>query len=198
MLVFAKEQLVILAVPKTGTTALSAALAPRAAMVLRGPASMKHAPLRRYHRFLLPFVNQSLGQTPEIMAIIREPVDWLGSWYRYRSRRALIGHENSTAGISFDDFVLEYCKGKPAPFATLGSQSKFVRLGDGQIGVDHLFQYESQDRIIDFLEHRFGVDIDLPRKNTSPKMDLVLSPDVAARLHDKRRAEFEIWEQARS
>jgi hypothetical protein len=198
MLVFAKEHLIILAVPKTGTTALSAALAPRAAMVLRSPPKMKHTPLRRYHRFLRPFVEQSLDQTPQIMAIVREPVDWLGSWYRYRSRDALQGHENSTIGISFDDFVTEYCKGKPAPFAVLGSQSKFVRLNDGLIGVDHLFRYEAQDKIRMFLEDRLGATIDLPRKNVSPQMELTLSPNVLARLHAKRPEEFETWERAQA
>ena len=37
MLVFWKENLVFLAVPKTGTTAIEGALAPRASMVLRDP-----------------------------------------------------------------------------------------------------------------------------------------------------------------
>ncbi len=198
MLVFSKEQLVLLAVPKTGTTAISAALAPRASIVMRSPPAVKHTPMRRYHRFLRPFVEQSLGRAPEIMAIIRDPIDWLGSWYRYRSRDALRGHENSTIGVSFDDFVLEYCKGKPAPFATVGSQAKFIRLNDGQIGVDHLFRYEAQDKIRLFLEDRLGEVIDLPRKNVSPRMELVLSQEVSARLHAKRPEEFETWEQARS
>jgi hypothetical protein len=197
MLVFAKEKLVILAVPKTGTTAISAALGPRASMVLRSPSTMKHAPLRRYQRFLRPFVDQSLGHTPEIMAVVREPIDWLGSWYRYRSREALIGHENSTADISFDAFVLEYCKGKPAPFAAVGSQSKFVRLNNDQIGVDHLFQYENQTQIRAFLERKFGTAIDLPNKNVSPEMQLTLSPDVVAHLRHKRADEFNIWAQAK-
>ncbi|MDO6590714.1 gamma-glutamyl kinase [Loktanella sp. D2R18] len=196
MLVFAKEKLVILAVPKTGSTALSAALAPRASIVMRSPPAVKHTPMRRYHRFLRLFVEQSLGSTPEIMAIVRNPIDWLGSWYRYRSRDALRGHENSTLSVSFDDFVLEYCKGKPAPFAALGSQAKFVRLNDGQIGVDHLFRYEAQDKIGKFLKDRFGGAIDLPRKNVSPRMELALSQEVSARLHAKRPEEFETWEQA--
>ncbi|SFR38184.1 hypothetical protein SAMN04488005_1200 [Yoonia tamlensis] len=198
MLVFAKENLVILAVPKTGTTAISAALAPRAAMVLRGPSSMKHAHMRRYHRFLRPFVENSIGHAPEIMAIVREPVDWLGSWYRYRSRAALHGHENSTANISFDAFVLEYCKGKPAPFATVGSQSKFVRRNDGEIGVDHLFRYEAQDEIAAFLEKRLNTRLDLAQKNVSPRMALTLSADVAARLREKHKDEFDIWQRAQS
>ena len=43
MLVFWKENLVFLAVPKTGTTAIEGALSPYAAMVLRDPPQIKHA-----------------------------------------------------------------------------------------------------------------------------------------------------------
>lgn len=45
MLVFWKENLVFLAVPKTGTTAIEGALALHAAMVLCEPPQIKHAPL---------------------------------------------------------------------------------------------------------------------------------------------------------
>ncbi|WP_106744370.1 sulfotransferase family 2 domain-containing protein [Yoonia maritima] len=198
MLVFAKEQLVVLAVPKTGTSALSAALAPRASMVLRNPPSIKHVNMRRYQRFLRPLINQSQGNNPEVMAIIRHPIDWLGSWYRYRTRDALLGHENSTANISFDDFVLEYCKGKPAEFAKIGSQNKFVRLNDDNLGVDHLFRYEALNKAVQFLERRLDVEINLPIRNVSPVLDLQLSPDIKQRLHEKRGEEFAIWEQAQS
>ena len=50
MLVFWKERLVFLAVPKTGTTALEGALAPKAALVFRDPPILKHTPLYRYRR----------------------------------------------------------------------------------------------------------------------------------------------------
>ncbi|MFN3661942.1 gamma-glutamyl kinase [Yoonia sp.] len=194
MLVFWKENLVLLAVPKTGSTALEGALAPRASMVLRDPPQLKHAPCYRYKRFLRPFFVQAGGQTPEVMAIVRHPVDWLGSWYRYRNRDDLIGHENSTRGVSFDDFVLEYCKGSPAPFAQVGSQDKFLRINDGDIGADHLFRYEAWDKITAFLEGRLAITLTLQRKNVSPAMDLTLSDDVLGRLHHKRAGEFSIWE----
>ena len=194
MLVFWKENLVLLAVPKTGSTALEAALAPRASMVLRDPPQLKHAPCYRYKRFLRPFFVQAGGQTPEVMAIVRHPVDWLGSWYRYRSRDDLNGHENSTRGVSFDEFVLEYCKGSPAAFAQVGSQEKFLRINDGDIGADHLFRYEAWDKITAFLEGRLAINLTLQRKNVSPAMDLRLSDDVLARLHHKRAGEFNIWD----
>ncbi|MCF7700130.1 sulfotransferase family protein [Loktanella sp. M215] len=196
MLVFWKENLVFLAVPKTGTTAIEGALAPKAAMVLRDPPTIKHAPIYRYRRFFKPLFAQAGGQEPETMAVLRHPVDWLGSWYRYRGRPDLDGHANSTKDISFDDFVLEYIKGKPEPFANVGSQAKFVCDGDGQIAVDHLFRYEDQDRLIGFLEQRLNVTLDLPRLNVSPTRDTTLSPAVAAKLRDKRAAEFAVWDQA--
>ena len=75
MLVFWKENLVFLAVPKTGTTAIEGALAPHAAMVLREPPQIKHAPLYRYGRFLLPMFEKAGGKNPETIAVIRHPVE---------------------------------------------------------------------------------------------------------------------------
>mgnify|MGYP000235822874 FL=1 len=197
MLVFWKENLVLMAVPKTGSTALEGALAPRASMVLRDPPHLKHAPCYRYKRFLKPFFVQAGGQKPELMAIVRNPIDWLSSWYRYRTRADLIGHENSTYDVSFDDFVLEYCKGTPAPFANVGSQNKFLRINDGDIGVQHLFQYEHWDKVIGYLEERLEMTITLKQKNVSPVMDLTLSANVEAKLRDKRAEEFDVWQIGR-
>ena len=194
MLVFWKENLVLLAVPKTGSTALEGALAPRASLVLRDPPELKHAPCYRYKRFLKPLFTQVGGQNPELMAIVRNPIDWLGSWYRYRTREDLIGHDNSTRDISFDDFVLEYCKGSPAPFANVGSQARFLTINDGEIGAQHLFQYEQWDKVIGYLEERLDVTITLKQKNVSPKLALELSVEVEAKLREKRAAEFEEWE----
>ena len=197
MLVFWKENLVLLAVPKTGSTALQGALAPRASMVFRDPPEIKHAPCYRYKRFLKPYFVQAGGQKPELMAIVRNPVDWLGSWYRYRTREELIGHENCTRDISFDDFVLEYCKGQPAPFANVGSQNKFLRINDGDIGAQHLFQYEQWDKVIAYLEDRLEFKITLKQKNVSQTMNLTLSAEVEEKLREKRAAEFEVWELGR-
>ena len=194
MLVFWEEKLVFLAVPKTGTTALEGALAPRASMVLRDPPHLKHSAVYRYRRFLKPYFRQAGGQEMETLAVVRDPVDWLGSWYRYRNRDDLVGHKNSTRSISFDDFVDGYCKGKRPPHADVGSQAKFLLTGEGELGVDHLFRYEAQDRLIGFLEDRLKTKIETRRLNVSPSMDLALSPAVEAKLRRKCADEFRVWE----
>ena len=198
MLVFWKENLVFLAVPKTGTTAIEGALAPRASMVLRDPPILKHSPVYRYNRFLKPYFVQAGGQTPEIFAVVRNPVDWLSSWYRYRHRDDLVGHENSSRDVSFDDFVSEYCKGKPAPYANVGSQAKFLLNGEGILGVEHLFRYEAQDKLITFLEARLEMTINLKHLNVSPDLPLTLSPKVEEKLRKKCSAEFDVWEMGQA
>ncbi len=197
MLVFWKERLVFLAVPKTGTTAIEGALAPKAALVFRDPPILKHTPLYRYRRLVEPFLMKAGEIELETLAVIRHPVDWLGSWYRYRRRDDLVGHPNSTREISFDDFVIEYTKGKPAPFADVGSQAKFLTSGgEDKAGVDHLFRYEDQPRMLAFFEERFGEPIALKLLNVSPPMALERKPETLAHLEKKRTDEFEAWESA--
>lgn len=196
MLVFWKEKLVLFAIPKTGTTALEGALAPSASMVMRDPTDLKHANVYRYQRFLVPLFRR-LGQDDmETIAVIRQPVDRLGSWYRYRSRDDLAGHPNSTKGVTFDQFVAEYLKGKPAPYAALGSQARFLNDSDGNMAITHLFRYEALPKLVAFLEDRLKRKIVLPKVNVSPKMELTLDPGVEARLKRKHADEFAVWETA--
>ncbi len=196
MLVFWEQNLVLLAVPKTGSTALMSGLRKNVTMLVTNPPHLKHAPFYRYHRFLHPYFKQAGGKQMDTAAVIRDPVDWLGSWYRYRHRDDLIGHQNSTRGVSFDDFVLEYTKDDRRPFARVGSQYQFVRDKEDDIGVTFLFQYEDQPRLLSFLERRFDRKIELPLKNVSPKMDLTLSTEVEAELRRARPEEFTTWEIA--
>ena len=200
MLVFWDQKLVLLSVPKTGTTALEGALSPHADIVIRNPPPLKHAPVYRYRRFLKPLFIQGGGANEaelQTVAAVRHPIDWLSSWYRYRHRDDLTGHANSTKGRSFDDFVTEYMKGKPADFANVGAQSKFVLDGDGNLGVDHLFRYETGE-LEGWMEDSLGVAITLNQRNVSPKMDISLSPDIEAKFRKKCASEFEVWEMGRS
>ena len=82
MLVFFKERLAFLAMPKTGTTAYQTALAKRADLVITDPPLLKHAPVYRYNRFIRPMFVNVCNAEMELMAVMREPVSWLSSWYR--------------------------------------------------------------------------------------------------------------------
>ena len=193
MLVFFKERLAFLSVPKTGTTAYEIALAPRADMVISDPPMLKHAPVYRYNRFIRPMFERVCDVELEVMAVMREPVSWLGSWYRYRQRPFMNGKPNSTIGISFDDFVLAYMKGNKPGFADVGSQFQFMKTQPNGTGVTHFFRYEDQPKLRSFLQERLEFEFSLGQENVSPKMDLALSGDVERRFKKKCAEEFDLY-----
>jgi len=197
MLVFWREKLVLLALPKTGTSALEAALRERADAVLENPPGLKHVPLFRYNRFLKPLFSVIEPDTKfETMALVREPISWLGSWYRYRRRDALIGDPNSTRSLTFDAFVEGYLADPRPGFAEVGSPRRFVSNGQGKVAVRHLFQYEQLDKAAAFLQERLGHSISLEQRNVSPNAHTELSAALEARVREELAPEFELWERA--
>lgn len=194
MLVFYKENLVFLAVPKTGTTAYQSALAARADIIVRDPPELKHAPVYRYNRFFRPMFEKVCGAEMETLAVMREPVSWLGSWYRYRQRPFMKGRPNNTFDVSFDEFVLAYLKGDRPGYANVGSQAKFLEPRPNGVKVTHLFRYEEPDRLNAFLAERLG-DFPTPgRENVSPDLALDLSDSVERRLRRKCADEFALYD----
>lgn len=195
MLVFWKQRLVFLSVPKTGTTAWEEALAPHAAMAVLDPPELKHAPLYRYNRFFRPMFEKACKTDDmQTLAVMREPVSWLGSWYRFRRRPFMQGKPNATFDVSFDAFVTAYMQDDPPGFANVGNQATFLEPRPNGTAVDHLFRYENQDALLRFLEERLEMKITLPRSNVSPEMSLSLSPDIERRLRKKRAEEFALWD----
>jgi len=194
MLVFYKERLAFLSVPKTGTTAYETALRSRADLVISEPPMLKHAPVYRYNRFIRPMFERVCDAELEIMAVMREPLSWLGSWYRYRQRPFMQGMPNSTHDISFDDFVLAYMKGKKPAFADVGSQAQFLKPQANGTAAAHLFKYEDQPRLNNFLEERLAFKFSLQKENVSPRMTLNLSADVERRFRRKFAEEFELYD----
>lgn len=191
MLVFWKAELVLLAVPKTGTQAYESLLADDADVILKHPPGLKHMPVQKFKRRFEPLLDPDGSGRFETAAVIREPLDWLGSWYRYRSRPQLLNHPNSTAGVSFDAFVEGYLLDEPPDFARVGAQARFVSNGQGQVLVPHLFAFERPSTLRGFLAKRLGRDIPAPpAKNVSPKRDLNLSPTLLDQLHVKHAADF--------
>lgn len=198
MLVFWKENLALLAVPKTGTTAIEKSLSPFADISILNPPGLKHTPVAKFHRFVQPYLETVGADAIETVGVIRNPLDWLSSWYRYRARPFLDGKPNSTKDVSFDDFVLEVLKEDSAPFARIGSQRRFLSNRDGDVDVTHLFKFEEISAYVRFLERRLKRNIGLGQANVSPKMDISLSKSVDATLRDAWAAEFELWESVQA
>ncbi|MES2145325.1 MAG: gamma-glutamyl kinase, partial [Pseudomonadota bacterium] len=135
----------------------------------------------RYHRFIGPYLAAASKDAFTVVALMREPRDWLGSWYRYRQRDIVTDTNKQTKAISFDAFVAGWCADPQPEFAAVGSQARFLAPQNGA-RVDHLFRYEDIGGFVEFLEDRLGCEIVLPRLNVSPVASLDLSNATEARL----------------
>ncbi len=192
MLVFWEQRLVILATPKTGSTAIEAALESLSALAVQRPPVLKHTNVRAYHQFVAPYLQAASGARFTVVALMREPRDWLGSWYRHRQRDDIPDHRKSTGGISFDQFVSGWYSDPQPDFADIGSQTQFLQPLDNY-GVDRLFRYEAIETFVDFLEDRLGCEIILPRLNVSPQAALDLPQQTERLLREKAAADFALY-----
>lgn len=192
MLVFWRQGLVFLATPKTASTSIETALAPLAAVVVMRPPQLKHTNAQKYQRHVAPFLGDAKGTSFVTTALMREPIDWLGSWYRYRQRPDEVP-DKATRGISFDDFVQAYCQPVQPEFAKVGAQATFLT-PDGFRPVDHIFRYEQMDQYVRFLEKRLSTTITLPKVNISPDAPVTLSAAVEQQLRQMRAADFALYD----
>jgi hypothetical protein len=191
MLVFWDQRLAFLATPKTGSTAIAAALESLAAVSIQRPPLLKHTTVHRYRRFVGPYLEAASKDTFTLVALMRDPRDWLGSWYRFRQREET-DPARSTAGMSFDEFVRGWCSDPRPAFADVGSQARFLRPRQG-VGVDRLFRYEEIDRFVAFLEERLDCEVILPRLNVSPKGVTDLSSATEALLQEVAAEDFALY-----
>ena len=200
VLVLKKAGLVYLANPKTATQALRAMLRPHAGAT-PGDTGSKHINAGAYQRRWRDKVTAIIGRPAETFAVMREPLAHLGSWYRYRQREALRGHENSTHGISFAEFIEARLLDDPPPFARIGRQDRFLGfLNPNDRPVTYVFDYDRLDLLVLFLAGRLKADLAMPTRNVSPIVDdeaLVLPEPLLARLHAVHEGEFALYRQVR-
>ncbi|WP_374633462.1 sulfotransferase family 2 domain-containing protein [Paracoccus sp. (in: a-proteobacteria)] len=173
MLIFWESRLVFLATPKAGSTAVEAALEALANVAVQRPAALKHADLATYRRHIAPWLHSATGDDFTTVALMREPLDWLRSWYRFRQRDDDEDPDHAMTGISFADFAAHYARPDGMRAAQVGTQAGFLTEED--VRVDRIFRYEDMDDFTHFLEDRLDCALSLPRVNVPPPVDVSLT-----------------------
>mgnify|MGYP001800170608 FL=1 len=192
MLIFHDAARVVFSIPRTGSTSLHKALRPFADTEFSNPPNKKHMTVQRFETWAATRRPRVLEYTR--VAVMREPLARMASWYRYRQRDAVKEAETSTRDMSFAEF-LELAHGEaPPPAAAVGNQHKFLTLKSGELGVDELFCIERADVLMAYLESHFG-EIALPHRNSAPDIPLDLHPAIEARIRDLRSEEFALFSQ---
>ena len=121
MLIFWEQRLVFLATPKAGSTAIEVALEPLASLAVQRPPEMKHVDAARFRRHIQPWLGEVVTEDFTTIALMREPVEWLRSWYRFHLRDDDAGPDDG-----FEDFAHRYIAA-PHSVTTAVSISSFKR-----------------------------------------------------------------------
>lgn len=195
MLIFLKQKLVFFAVPKTGTTALEEALRPHCSIDLRDPPTLRHMNAGLYHTKWGPWLAETFDLRPQTMAILRDPLERLRSWYRYRQAPMFHGKPLSALGVPFEQFLEQTLADDPPAYAKVGSQDRFCLSAQDAVRIRHLFVYEDLPRATGFLEERLKKRVEMPVRNVSPRAQTPLSAELEARVRKARAREFRLYDR---
>lgn len=182
MLIFFDRRLVFLATPKAGSTAVEAALDSLANVAITRPGLLKHATVTEFEHHIRPWLEaRAGGERFTTVALMRNPLDWVRSWYRFRAHDAAGDPQHPMTGVSFENFVQAYMDPEAPDHARIGSQSDYLT-GDG-LCVDRIFRYEDMAKFTEFLEDQLGCALTLPRVNVPPAAETAISAETEARLN---------------
>lgn len=191
MLIFWEQRLVFLATPKAGSTSIEAALEPLASVNMKRPGALKHMTARNYQNYMAPYLRNATGDEFTTVALMREPEDWLASWYRFALQDDDMAEGQQPQG--FDAFIKDYIA---APTEKgIGNQSDILCDDHGNKAVDHIFRYEKMNDFVTFLEDRLNCMITLPHINVPPKTNTALPPGTAAELRSVMKADYALYDQ---
>lgn len=173
------------AVPKTATIAIENAFAPFAS----GYSPHVHQ--------AVDVVKAAGGNA--CLGVIRNPRDWIKSYYLYLKHSPYFHSADSAWGIaskSFEQFVGRFCDGQwlwPEP---LRFQSNYL-CANG-VHTDYLYRYENISDAIDHLSAACGQRPRVERHNVSPKSDVTMSDEMASRFEQYSAVDFELYENCRT
>ena len=194
MLAFPDKNLVYLAIPRTASTSVETLLSRASDQNLSRDAFPKHITARRFFS-KWGKLNAAEKVPLEAFAIIRNPVERLGSWYRYRQRPALNGSPKSTADLTFEQFVGAYLSDTRPAFANIGNQFRFCTDAQGGMLVRFLFSFDDLSPFETFVRERFGITERIGHLNASHDASLDLSQEMRARLEQTNASEFALYER---
>ncbi len=175
MLISSKYQFVFFSTPKCASVAIEWMLKPYSSIHILGTPQLRHTDYREYRQYIEPFLRSKIASDRlESVCLVREPLSWLYSWYRFRSRDELRDpssplHHNCTAHVNFEQFIEAYISPTPPPFADVRSQFEFVRDERGRCGIDKLFLYETIEDFVQYMTEKVDAQLSLEAKNVSPR-----------------------------
>ncbi len=194
MMVYLPGRIAFLAMPKCASTSIENALRPHCQFLATGYPMLTHMHVNRFYRFVMPLLKATGHKEIETCCLMRDPVDWVASWWRYRSDDRWSAEENASH-IGFEEYVAEYIAGEKKDYLPAGTQAGFFWAPNrGKRFADYIFRYEDIDLFQDFWSRKIGNEVDFGMHNVSPSREGDLNDEVRQALRNFLAEDYEIWE----
>lgn len=185
MLISIKHKFIFICNSKTASTSIERALEPYADIRHGGHPGRKHISWIDTRKEFSSVLEQHPPDTFLKFAVMREPIDWILSWYRYRTSRkgGLLSRR-----LTFEEFWRRESKSWMA-WSRNGEKNlqkkRFVD-ANGELALDRLLVFENLAEEFAALVRTLdlGANVDLSKVNVSrrPQSDVSLSDDLVAEL----------------
>lgn len=164
-----KNGIGFICVPKCGSTTVERFIRPKSDFSLSGNPQLKHIRYEQVESHVWPLLANLRLRKPFMFAVVREPISWVESWYRFRGRDELSPpdhpqHHNFTGHLSFPEYVEAVLTPKPPSHARIHSQFHYLHNAEGEVGVDQIITLENVDTEVPALLARHNMPIAQPKE----------------------------------
>lgn len=195
MLVFETQKIVYFAVPKNGSTAIEMGFGRYADHRINSGQGPKHMLPKQFYRGRHELTLRHPERSYRAVLSIRNPRDWLASYYRYRGRPAAEGAEVSTFGQSFEDFVLDYLSDPQPLHAKIGRQVAYFEFLLSRNIPYRIYPYDRLGEMLVYLNEQLGTTVVPPVANVWQRRPLELSGKVDQRLRSHLQPAQDIYDR---
>ncbi|GAA6165448.1 hypothetical protein NBRC116590_31520 [Pelagimonas sp. KU-00592-HH] len=194
MLIGVEKRFVFIANSKTASTSIERALIPEAEIHRGGPDRGKHILLRQAVR-QYDFLFAQKKYAPETFfkfGVMRDPVDWIQSWYRYR-----VGNKVSNPlpeGTTFEEFWRKRVNRSIKRNQKPQQRDFFTRL-NGDLLADYIIPYHELADHFNLLASELDFATKLPKTNVSKVKNLENAPSDALveEIRDYYSEDYELF-----
>lgn len=187
-----QKRFIFISNAKCASTSIEAVLEKYSHIVIKDPPYLKHMSyLEMVDNF--DFLFSKSGFEPNTFykfAIIREPIDWIVSWFNYRSREELKNSAHKDRGtylgnVTFDDYI-----NRIEEDWVKNQSDRFIDR-QGKNAMDFMIRYENLEKDFQYVMNQIGIDetIIIPHKNKSHNVRIT-SKNISEKSINKIKVYF--------
>lgn len=196
MLIGVRKRFVFVANTKTASTSIEHALAEHAEIMRGGSPERKHIRLSQIGpEYWFLFSHPKFPpDTFFRFGVMREPLSWIDSWFRYRRGNKV--DAPLPPDMSFEDFWRARDWNTQRADGTKYLQSSFFTGPGGGVLADVIIPYERMNDYLPEIFELLNVRHALPRKNVSAVRETgdPLSPSLLAEMRDFYAADYALYD----